>query len=109
MSFIWRDDQERSSHCSYVDENGMVNCPYNKTHVVYYKAYKKHLDRCATDNAWQDLHVCPFNWRHRVKNIYSHLRSCPDSNDNLLFTVSDVHIYARSAVREMLLTCLENI
>ncbi|KAM6307980.1 gametocyte-specific factor 1 [Podargus strigoides] len=65
-----------------MEPEALVQCPYDKGHLVPVSRLPYHLVKCQQNNprAARMLGTCPFNARHRMPSskLRSHITSCPD-------------------------------
>uniref|UniRef100_A0A1A9UI58 Odorant receptor n=1 Tax=Glossina austeni TaxID=7395 RepID=A0A1A9UI58_GLOAU len=62
------------------NEDDMVACPYNKSHMMLRKRLAKHLVKCRVSYPNVELQKCPFNNAHLVPDaeFLNHINICPD-------------------------------
>ncbi|KAI9581102.1 hypothetical protein GQX74_014485 [Glossina fuscipes] len=62
------------------NEDDMVACPYNKSHMMLRKSLAKHLVKCRPNYLNVELQKCPFNNTHLVTDaeFINHVNICPD-------------------------------
>lgn len=62
------------------DPESLVQCPYEKVHMIRLKRMPYHLQKCRRNYKGQEFKVCPFNARHEVPEpeYQHHLINCPD-------------------------------
>ncbi|XP_055590538.1 gametocyte-specific factor 1 homolog [Uranotaenia lowii] len=58
----------------------LVQCPYDRSHLIQPHAMPKHLYKCRKNHPWIKLACCPFNTAHRVPKpeLKLHTASCED-------------------------------
>ncbi|XP_069826352.1 gametocyte-specific factor 1-like isoform X2 [Dendropsophus ebraccatus] len=63
-----------------MDSEGLLQCPYDKNHMIRPSRFPYHLVKCRENNkdVAKVLATCPFNARHRVpkKELDLHMQSC---------------------------------
>ncbi|XP_063808263.1 uncharacterized protein LOC135008331 isoform X2 [Pseudophryne corroboree] len=63
-----------------MESEGLLQCPYDKNHMIRPSRFPYHLVKCRENNkaVAKDLAVCPFNARHRMpkKELDLHMKSC---------------------------------
>ncbi|XP_040278206.1 protein D7-like isoform X1 [Bufo bufo] len=63
-----------------MDSDGLLQCPYDKNHLIRPSRFPYHLVKCRENNqaVAKVLATCPFNARHRVpkKELDLHMQSC---------------------------------
>ncbi|KAG9461595.1 hypothetical protein GDO78_016301 [Eleutherodactylus coqui] len=63
-----------------MDQEGLLQCPYDKNHMIRPSRFPYHLVKCRENNQHvaKALATCPFNARHRVpkKELDLHMQSC---------------------------------
>ncbi|XP_069106338.1 uncharacterized protein [Argopecten irradians] len=62
------------------DPEEMVECPYDKVHMIAAKRMQYHLMKCRRNHPGADFAVCPYNARHEVRKpeLRYHMANCPD-------------------------------
>ncbi|XP_033726596.1 uncharacterized protein LOC117316189 [Pecten maximus] len=62
------------------DPEEMVECPYDKVHMIAAKRMQYHLMKCRRNHPGADFAVCPYNARHEVRKpeLRYHMVNCPD-------------------------------
>ncbi|XP_055383210.1 gametocyte-specific factor 1 homolog [Condylostylus longicornis] len=68
---------EALKKCGY---NEVVECPYNKSHLILKTRIQKHLIQCRKSYPNQEKSTCPFNTTHLInkKEFSYHVEICPD-------------------------------
>jgi hypothetical protein len=61
-------------------EDPLIQCPYNRSHIILTSRMQAHLVKCRRNYPMSDKQVCPFNAIHHVdKPDYQyHVSTCPD-------------------------------
>lgn len=64
------------------DPEALVQCPYDKVHMIRRKRMPYHLQKCRRNFAGRAFKVCPFNARHEVPEpeYQHHLVNCPNKS-----------------------------
>ena len=62
------------------DPEALIQCPYEKVHMIRRKRMPYHLQKCRRNYQGQAFKVCPFNARHEVPEpeYRHHLLHCPN-------------------------------
>ncbi|KAL4218137.1 factor 1-like [Mactra antiquata] len=62
------------------DPEELLECPYDKTHMVRAKRFQYHLMNCRKNYVKNDYEKCPFNAKHHIPKpeFRHHLANCPD-------------------------------
>lgn len=62
------------------EENEMVQCPYDKTHLLLKSRLAAHLIKCRINYPDAELKACPFNSTHLLSQYEyaAHVINCPD-------------------------------
>ncbi|XP_032686305.1 uncharacterized protein LOC116851214 [Odontomachus brunneus] len=60
-------------------DNKMVQCPYNKCHIMPSSSLQRHLVNCEKNYRENDKVICPYNATHRLNKleIAEHIKICP--------------------------------
>ena len=58
----------------------LVQCPYDRVHMVRAKRFPYHLMKCRKNYAGREYQTCPFNARHEMPKpeLRYHMANCPD-------------------------------
>ncbi|KAG8585376.1 hypothetical protein GDO81_005001 [Engystomops pustulosus] len=63
-----------------MDSEGLLQCPYDKNHMIRPSRFPYHLVKCRENNRHvaKVLATCPFNARHRVpkQELELHMQTC---------------------------------
>ncbi|KAK6187081.1 hypothetical protein SNE40_006329 [Patella caerulea] len=61
------------------DPEELIECPYDKVHMIRAKRYQYHLMKCRQNHAGQDYAICPFNAKHEMPKpeLRYHMSNCP--------------------------------
>ncbi|XP_065365221.1 uncharacterized protein LOC135958255 [Calliphora vicina] len=64
----------------FLTYDDMVECPYNKTHIMLRKRLQSHLLKCRVNYPDVELRKCPFNITHLIPEpeYTHHATNCPD-------------------------------
>ncbi|XP_060068141.1 uncharacterized protein LOC132548303 [Ylistrum balloti] len=62
------------------DPEEMIECPYDKVHMIAAKRMQYHMMKCRRNHPGADFAVCPYNARHEVRRpeLRYHMVNCPD-------------------------------
>ncbi|XP_021371503.1 uncharacterized protein LOC110462051 [Mizuhopecten yessoensis] len=62
------------------DPEEMIECPYDKVHMIAAKRMQYHMMKCRRNHPGADFAVCPYNARHEVRKpeLRYHMVNCPD-------------------------------
>lgn len=65
---------------SIPDSDDLLECPYDKVHLVRAKRFQYHLMKCRNNYKGREYMTCPFNAKHEMpKPEYRHhIQHCPD-------------------------------
>lgn len=63
-----------------VDKDTLLECPYNKVHLIRAKRFQYHLMKCRKQYVGNDMVTCPFNAKHVVPRPEErhHIQTCVD-------------------------------
>lgn len=62
------------------DPEELLECPYDRVHMVRAKRFQYHLIKCRKNYTGADFETCPFNAKHQMPKpeFRHHLANCPD-------------------------------
>ncbi|XP_041362163.1 uncharacterized protein LOC121378127 isoform X2 [Gigantopelta aegis] len=62
------------------DPEALIECPYDKVHMIRAKRFPYHLLKCKKNYVGSEFSVCPFNARHEMPKpeLRYHMANCPD-------------------------------
>ncbi|XP_052086384.1 uncharacterized protein LOC127723684 [Mytilus californianus] len=62
------------------DPEQLIECPYDKVHMVAAKRMQYHLMKCRRNFTGREFATCPFNARHEMPKpeLRYHIANCPD-------------------------------
>ncbi|WAR17698.1 GTSF1-like protein [Mya arenaria] len=62
------------------DPEELIECPYDRVHMVRAKRFQYHLVRCRKNYIGSEFQKCPFNAKHHVPKpeFRHHIANCPD-------------------------------
>lgn len=62
------------------DPEDLLECPYDRVHMVRAKRFQYHLMKCRKNYTGKDFVSCPFNAKHEMPRpeLRHHIANCPD-------------------------------
>ncbi|XP_014480711.1 PREDICTED: uncharacterized protein LOC106747583 [Dinoponera quadriceps] len=65
-----------------LDEDKIVQCPFNKNHTLPKSRLQRHIVKCEKNYEPNYKVICPYNATHRLSRseIAEHIKTCPTKN-----------------------------
>ncbi|CAC5366822.1 unnamed protein product [Mytilus coruscus] len=79
-TFILKYISLRMAYYNIPDPEQLIECPYDKVHMVAAKRMQYHLMKCRRNFTGREFATCPFNARHEMPKpeLRYHIANCPD-------------------------------